>query len=342
MGITRRLVFLLVVGVAAVGVGALVGVPGVVFWGYNGALVALFAADMLVTPGKRVFSAARRWEGSFELGRETVVTVTADNGGSHALRLKLCDTPPETFVGGGASEVCDCLPLGAAVFSYAVTPTQRGSFAFGGLHAEVRGRLGLCTRRFALACPGEAVVYPDLNPMRKYRLLAARRQLDREDQTARRVRGGGTEFAGIREYSPDDDTRKVNWMATARARKLMSNQYDTERSRPVMLAVDLGRWMGAGIGAVTRLDRAAEMVAALAQAALSSGDRVGLVLYDTEVRAYLKPDKGSAQINRILSLLYKARAGRVESSLPALSACLSRRVRHRGFVCVFTYLDGAE
>jgi uncharacterized protein (DUF58 family) len=333
---------LLISGVLAVGAGALVGAPWVAFWGYNGALALLFCLDFLRAPGKQDFLAARSWEGLLELGRETEVTVTVNSRLPRPVRLKLCDTPPESFLGGRAAEERECPASGRTALVYAVTPTQRGGFSFGGCYAEARGRMGLCVRRFVLPCPGEAAVYPDLAPMRRYRLLAARRQLDREDQAARRARGGGAEFAGIREYTPDDDPRKINWMATARARKLMSNQYDTERSRPVMLAVDLGRWMGAGVGAVTRLDRAAEMAAALAQAALSSGDRVGLTLYDTAVRAYLKPDRGSAQINRILGLLYKARAGRLESSLPELSAHLSRRMRHRGFVCVFTYLDGEE
>jgi uncharacterized protein (DUF58 family) len=154
------------------------------------------------------------------------------------------------------------------------------------------------------------------------------------------VRGVGSEFVGIREYTPDDDTRKINWMATARAEKPMTNVYDVERDQMMILAIDTGRFMDAPMGQVTRLDRAVESAAALAQVALSSGDRVGIILYGVEVSAYLAPGKGAKQLSRILEVLYNAKFSRTASSPDELASFLGVRARRRALICLLSYLDG--
>ncbi len=52
--------------------------------------------------------------------------------------------------------------------------------------------------------------------------------------------GLGTEFERVREYSPDDDIRQVNWLATARMDRPMSNDYRIEQDRDVIAVVDAG------------------------------------------------------------------------------------------------------
>src|SRR5207237_663997 len=57
--------------------------------------------------------------------------------------------------------------------------------------------------------------------------------------------GLGTDFESIREYLPDDDFRQVNWRATARMGRPMSNQYRVEQDRDVVCMLDAGRLMAA-------------------------------------------------------------------------------------------------
>jgi len=256
------------------------------------------------------------------------------------IRLHVSDSPPKTFL-SDRKAVELFLATDTTTGSYAVTPTRRGVFSFGKCYVEVQGRWGLAVKRFSLDCPGEGAVHPNLSAMRYYRMLAERRQLSREDSALHKVRGMGSEFAGIREYAPDDDWRKVNWKATARAGKLMSNIYEVEKNRDVILAVDTGRWMQAATGGVTRLDRALEMAAALMQVALSSGDKVGLLLYHMETVLYLPPAKGPSQSAKILSSLYNAQATQWPTSTAALSGVLRRKLTKRAFICVLTYLDSA-
>lgn len=341
-GITWRfsVALLAVAGLSLAGM-ALLGLGALVPLTLNALLLALLLIDHLRAPGPAHFRAQRMLPDSFEQRRQAaiVLQITADL--QKPVHLRVLDAPP----GGFAAErrPTEHLWSGEPVLHrYAVLPRHRGVFSFERCHIEVRGPLGFAVRRFALDCADAAQVYPDLEPMRHYRMLAARNQLSREDAALHRLRGVGSEFAGIREYFPGDDRRKVNWKASARAGKLMTNLYDVEKNREVVIAVDTGRWMQGSMGEVSRLDRALELAAAVMQVAISSGDRVGLALYGTGLQAYLPPGKGAAHMRRFLQLLYTAQGDGSQPSLAALSAALRRRLSKRAFVCVLTYLDGPQ
>ena len=66
--------------------------------------------------------------------------------------------------------------------------------------------------------------------------------------------GAGREFYELRDYTPDDDYRDVNWMATARHCRPISNVYQAERSRDVIICIDCGRMMGNPLNTGTVLD----------------------------------------------------------------------------------------
>ena len=342
VGITMRFAALLslaaslsLLGMALLKSGWMIALP------LHGLALLVGIVDYLLTPGAKWFEVQRQLPRSFEQRGESEVILTVRSLGPKDIKLRLTDSPPKSFQGGG--EVISLfLENDTVTCSYTVTPTRRGVFPFGRCYLEVYSRWGFTVKRFSCDCPGEGAVYPNLTAMRHYRMLAERRQLSWEDSALHKVRAMGTEFAGIREYAPDDDWRKVNWKATARAGKLMTNIYDVEKNREVILAVDIGRWMQASTDGVTRLDRALEMAAALMQVALSSGDKVGLLIYHMEVVSYLAPDKGPRQAGKILSALYDVQPTQWPTSSAALSGMLRRKLTKRAFVCVLTYLDSAE
>ena len=88
----------------------------------------------------------------------------------------------------------------------------------------------------------------------------------------------------MRDYQPDDDIRQVNWAATARTGRPMSNQYRIEQDRDVVCLLDSGRLMSAPIGDRTRLDAALDALAAVALVADELGDRSGVIAFDSEIR----------------------------------------------------------
>lgn len=142
----------------------------------------------------------------------------------------------------------------------------------------------------------EVVVYPDLPAAR--RIVRVLRESRGAEQGAfgRGPLGLGTTFESVREYSPDDDFRQINWLATARVGRPMTNLYRVERDRDVVCVIDTGRLMGAPLGPDrTRLDAALDATAAVALVADELGDRSGTVAFDSEVRRKLSPQRAGAR-----------------------------------------------
>src|SRR6266571_679358 len=102
----------------------------------------------------------------------------------------------------------------------------------------------------------------------------------------------GTDFESIRDYLPDDDFRQVNWRATARMGRPMSNQYRVEQDRDVVCMLDAGRLMAAPLDDRTRLDATVDAATAVALVADEVGDRAGVIAFDDRVRRRLPPARG--------------------------------------------------
>ncbi len=342
MGFTRRMALLLLFSPCLVVLGGLLGSTWPPFLVYTAALVGLFVADFLRAPKKNRFFVERTADAPFELRRMGTITLRLRHSARYTPRVTLCDTAPALFSPSDRAVTAFCPPGEAWETSYAVSPTERGQFSFGPVHFAVTGPMGFAIRRFALPCPLDAPVHPDLTAMRRYRMLAQRRQLTREETSLQKILGDGSDFVNIREYVPDDDTRRINWMTTARLSKPMTNVYEVERNRDVILAIDLGRWMGAPMGNVTRLDRALETAAALMQVALSSGDRVGLILFDAQVRQWVPPDRGETHMAALLAALYRCSASRQDSDYEALTTFLLSHRRRRGLFFLVSFFEDAD
>ena len=133
-----------------------------------------------------------------------------------------------------------------------------------------------------------------------------RRGLEQEAGTrvARRF-GAGTELERLREYVPDDELRRINWKATARRGVAISNEYETERSQNVVVLLDAGRLMRAVADGLTKLDHALNAGLLLTYAAGRRGDRVALLAYADQVKAFLPPRRGRRAFLSILETLYR-------------------------------------
>jgi uncharacterized protein (DUF58 family) len=176
-----------------------------------------------------------------------------------------------------------------------VVARRRGRHVLPAPATRVDGPLGLGRWYHRPGEESEIVVYPDLAAA--FRLaLAVRQGRFRDPGRARRgPLGLGTDFESVRDYVPDDDVRQVNWRATARLGRPMSNQYRVEQDRDVVCVVDTGRLMAAPLADRTRLDAAVDAVAAIAVVADELGDRCGVIAFDDAVRRDLVPRRRGAR-----------------------------------------------
>jgi uncharacterized protein (DUF58 family) len=186
-------------------------------------------------------------------------------------------------------------PTGRGGLDATVVATRRGHHVLPAPAARRVGPLGLGAWSFRGDAPAEVLAYPDLPAA--HRIVIALRQ-GRFRESGRRTRGQlglGTDFESVREYLPDDDVRQINWRATERLGRPMSNQYRIEQDRDVVCLLDAGRLMSAPIGTLTRLDAAVDAVTAVALVADEVGDRCGVVVFDGEIRRRVVNRRGGGR-----------------------------------------------
>jgi uncharacterized protein (DUF58 family) len=214
-----------------------------------------------------------------------------------------------------------------------LTGERRGRHDLPGVASVSLGPLGLARRHHPDGAPQELLVYPDLPAARRLALLVRRGALAGGVAT-RGPLGLGTEFESIREYLPDDDFRQVNWRASARLGRPMTNQYRIEQDREVICLVDAGRLMGTPLGDRTRLDAALDAVTAVALVADELGDRCGTIAFDSSIRTELRPGRRGGR--RVVRALFDLEPSGRDSDFEL--ACARVGASRRALVLVFTDL----
>jgi len=121
-------------------------------------------------------------------------------------------------------------------------------------------------------------------------------------QTMRRPASQGMDFLDFREYQPGDDSRSIDWHASARGRAVQVRRYCSEVASDWYLCVDSSASMGVGRGETWLLAR--KLTAALSYLLLQLGHRVGLLLFSSDIDAACGLGRGNPQYARILKTLY--------------------------------------
>ncbi len=113
-------------------------------------------------------------------------------------------------------------------------------------------------------------------------------------------KGRGMEFAEVREYTPGDDIRTIDWNVTARTGKPYIKQFVEERELTVMLLVDLSASGQFGTVAKLKTEIATELCAVLAMSAITNNDKVGLILFTDRIERFIPPQKGKHHVLRVI------------------------------------------
>jgi uncharacterized protein (DUF58 family) len=140
--------------------------------------------------------------------------------------------------------------------------------------------------------------YPREDVLRRI-VKPAETQVFAGNELARR-KGEGIEFADLRQWTPGDAVKRINWRASARRGELIVNETHPDRNTDVILFVDSfaeARHDGEGT-----LDLAVRATAALADAYVRRRDRVGLIGFGGILR-WLLPGGGTVQLYRIVDAL---------------------------------------
>ncbi len=145
-------------------------------------------------------------------------------------------------------------------------------------------------------------------------------------------RGHGMEFEEVREYSPGDDIRAIDWNVTARMDRPFVKVFREEREQTVMLVVDGSGSQDFGSQKNPKREVVAEIAAILAYAAIKSSDKVGLLIFTDRVERYIPPKKGRGHVWRVISEILSFKPKGVKTNIAEALTYLNK-VMHRKSVC---------
>ena len=270
---------------------------------WDGLVVLMWLVDLARMPRPRQLKVKRTWRAPAALSISSDVDVTVENSSSKSIYCQLVDTvplelrtePPELTIRAGAKN--------EGTGSYRIRPMQRGDAKLGDCYLRYQSVLRIAERWVRAPTAQTVRIYPNLEEAKRHSMYLLRSRQIALEKRHTRMRGIGREFESLREYQQGDEYRDICWTASARRAKLVTRVYQMERSQTVWIVIDSGRLMRARVGGFSKLDEAVNAALSLAQVALYSGDRVGLIAYGRSVRQQLPAAKGSLHLRQLIENL---------------------------------------
>ena len=179
-----------------------------------------------------------------------------------------------------------------------LTPLRRGRARVEQLWLRWPGPFGLVERIHSVDMGREIDIVPNTRVVRDLAFGISARDAPVGSRPDRRP-GEGTEFTALREYVQGMDHRAIDWKHSARHRRLVCKEFQSERSQQIVFALDSGYLMGEPMGGVPRLDHAISAALLMTYMSLRAGDRVGTFSFDSAVRHYTRPAAGIHAFARI-------------------------------------------
>ncbi|RST11426.1 DUF58 domain-containing protein [Streptomyces sp. WAC05374] len=311
----------------------------------NAPLSLAILCDYALAAPVRTLRFTRSGDTSVRLGDAADVHLTVANPSRRRLRAQLRDAwPPSSWLPGteqAASRHKLTIPAGERRrVTTVLRPTRRGDRHAERVTVRSYGPLGLAARQGNHEVPWTVRVLPPFTSRKHLPSRLARlRELD--GRTSVLIRGQGTEFDSLREYVPGDDTRSIDWRATARQTTVAVRTWRPERDRHILIVLDTGRTSAGRVGDVPRLD--ASMDAALLLTALASraGDRVDLLAYDRRVRARVQGRSANDLLPAVVNALAPLEPELVETDGRGLSSAALTHAPRGSLIVLLTSLEAA-
>lgn len=313
-------------------------VPGaMVFWlAWTALLLLLAVVDLVTRVRADAFAVERDVPPAPVVARDLPWAVTLRYVGPGAMDVRWREVLPPDLQSTDDPQSVRLANGAAERFERTVLPLARGTFAVPPVTLRVSRPWGLVARQFDCGPTASVTVLPGRPEGEIGALLKRLAATDLVGENPTRRRGEDWEFDSLREYVVGDDLRMIDWKATARRCNMIVRQFRLERDAEVVLALDCGRLMGGLVNGVRKVDLAMTPVLDLAAAALRRGDRVGLVAFDSRVRAALPARSGLSQLNGLRTVLAGLSAEFDQTLYRSLVQHLERRHRKRALVVVFT------
>ena len=308
---------------------------------------AVWTWDLLRLPAPDQLEMRRVWSLRPTLAVPSYVKIAVRNFGRVSVHARIVDETPAALQLTPAEVELD-VPAGASAESqYPILPSQRGDANLNRIFVRYQSALRIAERWAVANAPQTVTVFPNLDEAKQHTLYLIRSRQVELEKRRRRQRGQGREFDSLREYREGDELRDISWTATARRNHLVTRVFQIERSQAVWIVLDAGRLLRAKVAepgriAISKLDYAANAALSLAQIAMHSGDRVGLLAYGRNIQQNLNAARGPHQMRAIVEALAHIRgeAGEADHGR-AVHILLSEQKRRSLIVWITDFAETA-
>lgn len=153
-------------------------------------------------------------------------------------------------------------------------------------------------------------------------------------------KGKGMTFSEVRQYQFGDDVRNIDWNVTARYNEPFVKVFEEERELTMMLMVDISGSQWFGTSHAFKREILTEIAATLAFSATQNNDKIGLILFTSEVELFIPPKKGRSHVLRIIRELLEFKPSNKSTNIAEALKFLSNVIKKKAIVFVLSdYMD---
>jgi uncharacterized protein (DUF58 family) len=155
------------------------------------------------------------------------------------------------------------------------------------------------------------------------------------------LKGCSIDFSDLREYSPGDDLRLLDWKAYARTDRFFVKQFEVERDASIYFLLDASPSMSFSSNGISKFEYAKYLLAALAYIGSGQHDRVGLFISPGDSASVLPPHGGHVHLHRLLRFLSAAETNQDTKPFPVFQHHINS-IKKRAIIVVVSDLLGED
>jgi uncharacterized protein (DUF58 family) len=304
-------------------------------------LILLATFDAWMTVGRSHFSATRTLMGTGSQGKKYDVKLRLSNASKKSFLLTARDDTPPGFTATPEEFSTTVSGVSNTQFKYSYVCNKRGRADFECVYLRVNSPLGLWHGHYQIPVKSQVNIYPDIQQITEYDLLARTNRLSLLGMRRSRKIGQDNEFERLRDYTQDDNFRHIDWRSTARRQKLTVRDFQANQSQQIIFMLDCGRMMtGTHVSPdgeeVSMIDHSINAMLMLSYVALRQGDSVGLITFSNRVHNFTPAKSGVKHINRLLHATFDQDATHVESRYDEAFLYLRKNCPKRSLVVMIS------
>ncbi len=300
------------------------------------ALILIALVDIINTPSSVKLKIETHIPTICSIGRKNSFRITVSNPLKTSVKALTRFDLPADWNDHSEEKTVEIAPGTAYTFSCPLQPMRRGKYEIMNLNVAITSPMGLFRIIKTLPQNKLAEVFPDIINLNQYLTLARNNTLAHAGFHRSTRSGNGTELDFLRDYTRDDEFRRIDWKASTRLNRPITKVFQHDTSGSVLFVIDRGRLMTTETDGLSMLDTAVNSVLLLANVAIRTGDSIGIVTFSDTVKDVLPFTKGKSGLRTASRFLTGIQAESVESNYDLLFRYLRSSIKKR---CLMIFIS---